>query len=957
MASDRWSEIERIFHAALERPVEARAAFVKEACNQDAGLEREVLSLLDQSSQTGFLEEPALQVAASLAAESTAVNMAGQRIGVYQVRSLLGKGGMGEVYRARDTRLDRDVAIKVLPHGFTSNPDRLARFEREARVLASLNHPHIGMIHGLEESSGIRALVLELVEGETLADRIARGPIPLRQALTWARQIADALDAAHEKGIVHRDLKPANVKITPNDVVKVLDFGLARTYTDSDPGDLTRSPTITSDGGTILGTAAYMSPEQARGQAVGKRADIWAFGCVLYEMLTGRLAFPGATVSDTLAAVLHHDPDWTAVPAAAPASIVTLLQRCLEKDVKQRRRDIGDVRAELDDALARPVSGVIRSSVGAPVADRPAFGRWGWAATGFVAGAALLAVLPTVARFFESVSPPRELSIRRIADSNDVEEWPAVSPDGKEVAFVRAVNGRRQIWWRREGGGGSPQQITTDDKDHLYPRWLPDSTTIVYFTPPSSEGDSGSIMTIPIGANQPRFVAAAMTGADVSKDNRIAAFQKTPDGVTLSILDLDGTSIATIRMKVAIEYLTPRWAPDGRSIAYVAVEGTQAEHGIYVTDVDSAPPERPIIQALRIAGISWLPDGSGVVYASSARSTLSYPPIFQLRIVLRDGADRQLISGEVSYVHPDIRSGTVLTTRIRMRSDIWEFPVAGGNGRQITFQGSQVQTPSVSPDGKEIVYLSDSLGHSNLWIARIDGSGEPRQLTYESAPDVHIGIPVWSPTSSLIAFVKLGGNAPSEWIVDSRSRENPRLLVQGATSAAWSGDGEWLFYQKVSGPVSDIYKVRVDRTSGEVLVRRDASIPAVSRDGTVLYYTPGGPQNPNDIFKASLLTGAGGQLARYDPARMPLWPTGISLSPNGKWLAVPLKDGGTTNLWLISTDTGEFRQVTEFGRRPILIARQVAWSPDNLRLYASVLENHADVVSLEGLETTVRSSR
>jgi Tol biopolymer transport system component len=845
----------------------------------------------------------------------------------------------------------------VLPHGFTSNPDRLARFEREARVLASLNHPHIGMIHGLEESSGIRALVLELVEGETLADRIARGPIPLRQALTWARQIADALDAAHEKGIVHRDLKPANVKITPNDVVKVLDFGLARTYTDSDPGDLTRSPTITSDGGTILGTAAYMSPEQARGQAVGKRADIWAFGCVLYEMLTGRLAFPGATVSDTLAAVLHHDPDWTAVPAGAPASIVTLLQRCLEKDVKQRRRDIGDVRAELDDALARPVSGVTRTDAIRLQPRRRAVATWGWVAAALVAGIGLGAAIPVL--FTPAPPPPRELSFSRITDTIDAEEWPAVSPDGKDIVFVRAAGGRRHIWSRRVGGG-LPLRMTTDDVDHDFPRWLPDSSGVLFFTPSASEGEPGSLRSIPIGGTQSRPVAPATTGADVSGDGRIATFQKTPDGVVLAILDPDGATIATIKVKPALAYFPPRWSPDRRSIAYVASEGTQGEHRLYMTEVAGAPPAASVAQALRIAGISWLPDGSGLIYASSARSALTYPPTFQLRVVARDGsANRQLMPGEVSYVHPDIvENGKVITTRIRMRSDIWEFPATGGAERQITSQGSQVQTPSVSPDGAEIVYLSDSGGHSNLWIARTDRSGDPRQLTFETNPGVSIGIPVWSPTGDRIAFVKFESDGPSEYVIDPRGRDKERLLVKGGTSAAWSPNGEWLYYQKHSGPASDIFRIRADGTGDEIPVRRDASIPAISRDGT-LYYTPGGPATANEIFvfKANPEGSTGEPFVSYVRSRMPLWPTGISLSPDSNMLAVPLLDGGTTNLWVASTATGEWRQVTSFGHKPIMIARQVAWSPNSQFIYAAVLENHADVLVLDGLDTAVRPAR
>ncbi len=270
----------------------------------------------------------------------------GSRLGPYEVTGPLGRGGMGEVYRARDTKLGRDVALKVLPEPFATDPDRLARFQREARVLASLSHPNIGAIHGLEESDGVRALVLELVEGPTLADRITQGPIPLEEVLSIARQICVALEAAHELGIIHRDLKPANIKMRHDGMVKVLDFGLAKVQAGDEPdADLSQSPTLTADDtrrGVILGTAAYMSPEQARGQPLDKRTDVWAFGCVLFEMLTCRVAFRGDTVSDTVVAILTLEPDWHALPAETPTGIRELLSRCLEKDLKRRLRDIGD---------------------------------------------------------------------------------------------------------------------------------------------------------------------------------------------------------------------------------------------------------------------------------------------------------------------------------------------------------------------------------------------------------------------------------------------------------------------------------------------------------------------------------------------------------------------------------------------------------------------------------------
>src|SRR6266446_5913268 len=279
----------------------------------------------------------------------------GTKLGPYEIVAPLGAGGMGEVYRARDTKLGREVALKLLPPLFTADADRVERFKREARLLASLNHPHIGAIYGFEDADNVPALVLELVEGDTLYDRVRRGPLPLPEALAVARQIAEALDAAHRAAIIHRDLKPSNIKITPDGVVKVLDFGLAKALAaEGSSSDLSKSATMTAGAtimGAVLGTAAYMSPEQARGQAVDKRTDIWAFGCVLYEMLTGHVTFPGETVSDTIAAILGRAPDWAALPATTLPMVARLLKRSLEKDPKRRLRDIADARAELDDAL------------------------------------------------------------------------------------------------------------------------------------------------------------------------------------------------------------------------------------------------------------------------------------------------------------------------------------------------------------------------------------------------------------------------------------------------------------------------------------------------------------------------------------------------------------------------------------------------------------------------------
>ncbi len=348
-----WRRLKEIFAGARALPVDGRSKYLDEACGSDKALRLEAEELLASHEHSiSFLETPAML----LDDIASARNLEGQRIGPYHVASKIGAGGMGEVYKARDTRLNRQVAIKVLLPAVANDPDRLARFSREAQVLASLNHPHIAQIHGLEDADGVRALVMELVEGPTLADRIARGALPIDEALSIARQIAEALEAAHEQGIIHRDLKPPNIKVRDDGTVKVLDFGLAKALdTPTADVDALNSPAMSAratDASVILGTAAYMSPEQARGKAADRRADIWAFGCVLFEMLTGRQVFDGDSPTDVMAAIAKNEPDWTRLPAETPAPIRTLLRRCLAKDRAGRLDSATAARLEIEEALS-----------------------------------------------------------------------------------------------------------------------------------------------------------------------------------------------------------------------------------------------------------------------------------------------------------------------------------------------------------------------------------------------------------------------------------------------------------------------------------------------------------------------------------------------------------------------------------------------------------------------------
>ena len=437
---DRFQHIEEIFQQALQRDPAQRDAFVREACQGDAALHREVSSLL-ANHEEGGVESWAAAAAARLMAARGSLDP-GTSLGSYRIERFLAAGGMGEVYGAHDTKLGRQVAIKILPDSFTHDPERLARFRREAHVLAALNHPHIGAIYGLEEANGRQFLVLELIDGETLADRLTRGRLSVDDSLAIARQIADALESAHEKGIVHRDLKPSNVALTHDGTVKVLDFGLAK-ITDAEDGSSV-DRTITSPGmetgiGVILGTAAYMSPEQARGRTADKRSDIWAFGCVLYEMLTGKPAFGGDDVSDTLAAVLRGAPDWTTVPAEVPRYVRTLLVQCLEKNRAARVADVAAVRFVLaHGATLESIPGTASAAANVTTSRWPHVLAWSVAATCTTALVLVLGLWPPWRQ--NPATAPMRMSVELGNDvslaNTELGAGATLSPDGSVIAFA-----------------------------------------------------------------------------------------------------------------------------------------------------------------------------------------------------------------------------------------------------------------------------------------------------------------------------------------------------------------------------------------------------------------------------------------------------------------------------------------------------------------------------------------
>jgi eukaryotic-like serine/threonine-protein kinase len=892
----------------------------------------------------------------------------GTKLGPYEIVAPLGAGGMGEVYRARDTKLGRDVALKLLPPLFTADADRVARFEREARLLASLNHPHIGAIYGFEDGGNVPALVLELVDGDTLDVRVRRGPLPVSEALAVAQQIADALDAAHRSGIIHRDLKPSNIKITPDGGVKVLDFGLAKALSaEGSAPDLSKSPTITANAtiaGVVLGTAAYMSPEQARGQPVDKRTDIWAFGCVLFEMLTGSSAFARETVTDTIVAVVGAEPQWKSLPPDTPGSIRRLLTRCLQKDARRRLHDIADARIEIEDAMATPAEP-------APV---PAPRRWSPVtlsalSLGIATTLVLLwVVLDRFGRPAAKPSPP-DTRITRLTDLTGLEESPAISPDGRSVAFTADVGGKRQIFVQLIAGG-APLQITRDAVDHELPRWSPDSSSILYFSPAVSGAVQGSIWEIPTFGGVPRRVVDSVGGADVSStDARLALFRLSKEGIQLVTSPIDGSRFDMVaQFAPTTYYLYPRWSPDGRWIAFQ--RGDTIRFDIFVAPANGGEPHQLTQDNAMMSGFAWLPDSTGIIYSSSRGGTMPYLPTLGLwEVRLRDGRVRQVISGETSYMNPDIsKSGAILVSRMKLQTDIWKFPVDGPpaeNTRRairVTRQTGQVLTPTASPDGKEVAFLSDSGGHANLWVVNTE-TGGLRQITNERDPTVALGVPQWSPDGRTIVFVSSRGNPGLKfgvWLVDSDG-SNLRNVANPGLGPAWSQDGRWVYYSTWSGvTATDVVLKKVSLDGGPaVTVRTERLRNVIGLHGTTLYYllerplVDGTPEF--EIRAATPENGPFRVLARIPGARVPIWQIcNPALSPDGKSLAQALTDGFTTNLWALPTTTGEWRQITDFGDRATFIARRVSWSPDGRSILAAVAEGDSDIVMLEGLTNVGR---
>ena len=739
----------------------------------------------------------------------------GVTLGSYRIVAPLGAGGMGEVYRATDTKLDRDVAVKVLPESLAADPERLARFEREAKVLASLNHPNIAAIYGLEGAGSTSALVMELVEGETLGDRLERGRIPLDECLEIARQVAEALEAAHEKGIVHRDLKPANVKITPEGKVKVLDFGLAKAISpvsgsSGSLSEVANSPTITRHAtamGAILGTAAYMSPEQAKGKTVDKRADIWAFGAVLFEMLTGKKLFAGDSVAETLAAVLRADPDWRDLPPGLPKSLRDVVRRCLEREPRRRIHDIADARIVLDEladgrALETP------ESAPPPAAPARRLAAWG---VPLLIGA--LGALTVVAALWQLRSSPAgagvpaaalpRVSFRQLTFNAGGEFAPSLAPDGESFAFVRKVGGQSDIFLQRVDGQKAINLTEGCRENDDEPAFSPDGRSIAY----RSECGGGGIFVMGATGESARKVTASGYNAAWSPDGRELAVADEqlhlPFGRgTASKLWAVRVENGERRLLSEHDAVQPSWSPDGRRVAFWGLNGTSSQRDIWTVAADGSEAAlAAAVPVMEDPAVDWNPvwaaDGRALLFSSTRGGTMN-----AWRIPIDPASGRP--TGEpVALTAPSSWVGFLSSSRdgrrlafvdrnVRTAVFVAPFdPVRGelaGTPRRVPLGTIEVyEAVDLAPDGESVLFDNAGLPQ-HLYLARPDGT--LLQLTDGPHRDRQGS---FSPDGQWIAFQS--NRWASELALIRPDGSGMRELVSGGTTGwypAWSPDGRRL---------------------------------------------------------------------------------------------------------------------------------------------------------------------
>jgi serine/threonine-protein kinase len=813
---------------------------------------------------------------------------AGTRVGAYEIVSAIGAGGMGEVYRARDSKLHRDVAIKVLPEIFALDPERLTRFEREAQVLAALNHPNIAQIYGVEE----RALVMELVDGEDLAQRIARGALPLEEALPIAKQIAEALEAAHESGIVHRDLKPANIKVRDDGVVKVLDFGLAKAAdaAGSVYGDreIANSPTFTSPAvmtrmGVILGTAAYMSPEQARGKGADRRSDMWAFGVVLYEMLTGRMAYDGETVTDVLAAIVTKEPDWTALPASTPPAIRRLLHRCLVRDPRRRLADAGEARYQIEDVLSAPAIAPESLPRAVPASRRPPV----WAALPWAA-AALFAALAALAWWRPAGVSDGEVLRYAIEappkSSVNLASRPAItlSPDGRQLAFVATTDGVTRIYLRSQSEFDARPLAGTEGASE--PVFSPDGRWLAFYA-------NNSLAKISIDGGPIETLARVNDPRGLSWDSPdIITYSPEATGVVYQ-LNADGTgSPKAVSTRKSAEERTHRWPqalPGNKAVLFTVgvISSPDNYDGASIDAVVLATGERRVL--LKGAAMArYMPPG----YLLFARGRSVFAVRFNLDRLQVEGSPVVVMQGVAGDSTTGASDFTISNTGI-----FAYFPGAA--------EGTQ---------------------HRLVWMTR-EAAIEPVALPTGAYFDVRL-----SPDGSRVALQSVGGGGSDIWVHDFAKKTFTRLTFGGQNrTPVWSRDGSIVYFSALDplGNSSRIMRKPADGSrEAEVAaaVKFRVFLKSVNDDGRTALVDYSTTANKTDIGTIAL----GADSAPAPIASSEFDEYCAALSPDGRWIAYQSDDSSRAEIYVrvASGGGGRWQVSSEGGEEP-------RWSPSGDEIY------------------------
>lgn len=951
MGIDQKARLSELFDAALALPPADRDRFLSEACASDQTLRHEVETLLRHHDEAPeFLETPAPfnHLLTSLDDHT----MVGCDFGPYRVVARLGGGGMGDVYRAHDPKLQRDVALKLLPRQFTADPERRARFAREARVLATLNHPNIGAIYGLEEAGGQSALVLELVEGPTLADRLLQAPMKIAEALAVARQMAQAIEAAHEKGIVHRDLKPANVVLQSSaDAeasgsglrVRVLDFGLAKPMVLLDPEKATvpagHSLDRTAEG-RIVGTPAYMSPEQARGRAVDKRTDIWAFGCVLFEMLSGCRPFEASSATDTFARILEHEPDWSALPAATPEVARRLLTRCLTKDSSRRLRDIGDARLELEDAQNLPApTGTSGASSGRLLRSRwPASAA---VAAAFVCGLAVSGVWLLQAGRPALPNPLEGARFSRVTNFDGTERSAAISRDGRFVAFRSDREGPLDVWLTQIGSGqfrnltnGSDDEFATE---HPSCGFSGDGSKIWL-----GGGVGRRLRLLPLmgGSPHPFLADNAVTVAWSPDGNRVVYHLQDP-GDPLFVADRLGMNARLIFQRRENEHNHfPIWSVDGRWIYFTSGTPESKEMDIWRVAADGGPAQRLTTHNSDVAYPTPI-DADTVLYVAHDADG-SGPWLWALSVGRR--LTRRVSLGVENYLSvaatPD---GTRLVATVaNPTAGLWSAPLGDRVAGEPDVKPFPVLTANASAPrfgAASLFYLSSLGAGDGVWRFESDQSTE----IWGGSDGPVLAPPDVSRDGRRVAIVLRREGKQRLQVLSSDGGELRALAdsidVRGSTS--WAPDGKWIVARGNQDGKPGLFKIPVDDGPGVRLTTGAALNPVWSPDGSLIAYA-----GPNvSAFAPLLAIRPDGAPVRLPAIQLRRDGERVRFTPDGKALIYMQGELRAQNFWRLDLATMSTRQLTDFRQRDTM--RTFDITPDGTRIVFDRLRDNADILVID----------